>query len=72
MKTLREIVVGNMTEVINDLAELRNLFSSDEFTELLQMINDKDLCESDATFLCTLSTFRDALFKAVKSDAFSF
>jgi len=72
MKTLREIVVVQMAEVIDDLAKLRNLFSSDEFAELLQTINDKELPESDVTFLCTLSTFRDALFKEVKSDAFSF
>jgi len=72
MKMLREIVVVKMVEVIDDLAKLRNLFSSDEFTELLQTINDKELPESDVVFLCTLSTFRDALFKEVKSDAFSF
>jgi hypothetical protein len=72
MKTLRDVTVEKMAEVIDDLAKLRNLFSSDEFTELLQTFNDKQLSESDVTFLYTLSTFRDALFKEVKSDAFSF
>ena len=72
MNSLRDIIIEKMANVVDDLNELRNLFSSDEFAELLQTINDKDLPESDVTFLCTLSTFRDALLKEVKSDAFSY
>jgi hypothetical protein len=72
MKTLRDAIVGKMADVIDDLTKLRNLFSSDEFVELLQTADDKELSESDVDFLCTLSTFRDALIEEVKSDAFSF
>ena len=71
-KSLQNSIKDKMAEVIDDIVKLRTLFGSDEFTELLQTTNDKELTESDVAFLCTLSTFRDVLLEQFKADDFSF
>ena len=72
MTPLRTATINKMAEVIDNLTQLRNLFCSDSFVELLENINEKDFSAEDIVFLTTLSEFRDVVIQRVNHDTFSF
>lgn len=72
MTPLRTATINMMAEVIDNLTQLRNLFCSDSFVELLENINEKDFSAEDIEFLTTLSEFRDVVIQRVNHDTFSF